>query len=107
MPGGVMFWSENLGCFVSKDILSTERELFCGGAENREKAKGKTTEEAENGLFEDIGRYFHISSSAEQMEAEDEAGGLERLTGSQEGIQAEGHTRVALYEKDVRKVFER
>lgn len=102
-----MYWSENLGCFVSENVLPTEREFFSCGAENREKAKNKITEEAESGLFENIGRYFHISSQAEQMEAEDEAGGLERLTGSQEGIQAEGHTRVTLYEKDVRKVFER
>ena len=107
MSRGVMYWSEDIGCFVSENLLSGEREIHSSRTENRQKESNKTTREAETGLFEDIGTYFHLSSQAEQVEAEDETGSLEGFTDCQESVQAQGHTRVAFYEKDVRKVFER
>ena len=107
MPCGSLYWSEDIGCFVSEDLLSREREIHSSRTENRQKARNKTAREAETGLFEDIGTYFHLSSQAEQVEAEDETGSLEGFADCQEGIQAQGHTRVAFYEKDLRKVFER
>ena len=102
-----MYWNENIGCFVSENLLPDEGEILGTGAEDRQKKTDKAAEETASGLFEDIGRYFHISSQAEQVETQDEASSVERLAACQEGISPQRHTRVALYEKDLCKVFER
>lgn len=107
VPGGFMYRSESLGCFVSENLLPGKRALHGDGAENRKKETNKASEEAETGLFEDIGEYFRIREQAQQVETEDETSSLERPSEREEGIQAEGHTRVTLYEKDICKSFER
>lgn len=106
VPCGTLHGSEGFGYPQAEDLRLTERPIFGGGAENREAKTDTLAEETTSGLFEDIGEYFRIREQAEQVEDEDASGGLERFADREEIIQAKGHTRLSLYEKDVCKSFE-
>lgn len=107
MPCGTLHRAEGFGHPQTEDLRLTERPLYGGGTENRKAKTDTLAEETTSGLFEDIGEYFHIREQVEQVEDEDTAGSLERFADREEGIQAHGHTRLSLYEKDVCKSFER
>ena len=71
MFGVDVYGAEDFGCSLFEDGTASTGTLHGSGAKDRQEEARAASRKAEAGLFEDIGRYFHLFSQAEQMEAQD------------------------------------
>lgn len=102
MFGVDVYGAEDFRCSCSEDGTASKGAFYGCGTENRETEECATAREAEERLFESIGRYFHISSQAEQVETQDETGSLERLAESFADVPLARQCRAALNAENIR-----
>lgn len=98
-------WAEDFGCASAEVRQIGGGEIHGYRVKDGEAADSEATEAIEGRLFENIGEDFYLREQTDSMETENKTGCLERFTASEETISSTGHTRVALYAENVRKIF--
>ena len=92
---------EDFGRSFAENGTATEGTLYRHGTEDRQNAAAQASREAETRLFEDIGRYFHISAQNEQMETQNAPSSVEVFAESFNNAPIEGERLAALATENV------